>query len=700
MIGPVAAMLGARSIAVVGASERPGSFGQRMVIEALRGTAGVQLVNPRYTRIGGRPCAPSLAAAGQADLVLLGVGDHALAGQLSEAAAAGARSAVVFGSAHAPGLRDRLRQIASEAGMALCGGGCMGFVNVATGLRALGYVERDGLPAGPVSLITHSGSVFSTLLRTRRALGYRLAVSSGQELVTGTADYLEYVLDNDPGDGVIALVLETVREAPRVRAQLHRAARMGVPVVLLPVGGSAAGSSLVTAHSGALAGSGAMWEALCEDTGALRVHDLAELTDTLELIALGRRGPRPARAQGIAAVHDSGAERALTADLAQELGVPFAPIGAATRQRLAAVLDDGLTAENPLDLWGSGADTRQLFRECLLAMDGDPAVAATVLAVDLVPEYDGDTSYADAVLDAAALAQGPIAVLTGVASAVDDSTAARLREAGVAVLEGTRSGLVALRNLLQLNLSAQDPQRPRIVQNGGIDAERRARWRARLAHPRPLDGTESFALLGDYGIPAVPVRPAQRMNDAVVAAAALGYPVVLKTDMAVAHKSDAGGVLLGLQDDSQVRSGYRTLTERFGPRVLVCGQAAPGTEVSIGIARDPHLGLMVVLAAGGTLVELIDDRVVALPPLSAARADELISRLRIARLLNGFRGAAAGDLQALATAICGVSQLAMELGDLLAGLDVNPVIVSPEGAAAADVLVEAAIEPWPDQKMA
>ena len=197
----VAAMLGARSVAVVGASARPGSFGERMVIEARRSSARMHLVNPRYDRIGELPCVPSLAELDEpVDLVLLGVPDSALIDQLEAAAEAGARSAVLFGSAH--GLRDKVAAVATAGGMALCGAGCMGFVNNVVGVRALGYLEPDPLPAGGVSLVTHSGSAFSTLLRSRRGFGYRLAVSSGQELVTDTADYVEYALD-DPGTTVV-----------------------------------------------------------------------------------------------------------------------------------------------------------------------------------------------------------------------------------------------------------------------------------------------------------------------------------------------------------------------------------------------------------------------------------------------------------------------------------------------------------------
>ncbi len=219
-------------------------------------------------------------------------------------------------------LRDRIATTARAAGMALCGAGCMGFVNVGYGLRAIGYQEPDQLPAGPVALVTQSGSVFSAMLRTRRALGYTVAVSSGQELVTTAAQYARYALDL-PQTRVLALVLEAMRDAAALRQVLEAAAVRQIPVVLLTAGRSAAGRALVTAHSGALAGADGAWEALADAYGVHRVADLAELTDTLELFTIGRRaapGPRG----GIATVHDSGLERAHIADLAADLGVPFA----------------------------------------------------------------------------------------------------------------------------------------------------------------------------------------------------------------------------------------------------------------------------------------------------------------------------------------------------------------------------------------
>ena len=448
-------MLEARSIALVGASTRPGSLGERMVAEvpASPSRPRVYLVNPRYDEIAGLRCHPSLADLPEpVNLVLLGVPDSALESQLEAAAARGDRSAVIFGSAYdvpgqPPGLRARLAGIARSAGMALCGAGCMGFVNVARGLRAVGYVEPDPVPAGPVALVTHSGSVFSTMLRSRRGIGFSVAVSSGQELVSTAADYARYALEL-PETKVLALVLEAIRDAGALRAVLAEARAAGLPVVLLAAGGSDHGRELVTAHSGALASGDGAWEALADAYGVHRVGDLAELADTLELFAIGRRARGGGAGSGIATIHDSGLERAHVADLAGQLGVPFADIGPGTRDRLAGVLDPGLEPANPLDIWGTGRDAERQFAESLTVMSADPAVAAVALAVDLVPEFDGDQSYPQALLAAAARTSKPLAVLAGLPASIDPVVAARLREAGVPVLEGARTGLLALRHLL------------------------------------------------------------------------------------------------------------------------------------------------------------------------------------------------------------------------------------------------------------
>ena len=674
----VTAMLEARSVALVGASARPGSLGARMIAEVARSPSHPRtyLVNPRYRDIDGVPCLPDLAAVPEpVDLALLAVPDRALEQQLSAAARSQARSAVIFGNAFDPpgrtGLRSRLAAIAGQAGLALCGAGCMGFVNVARGLRAIGYVEPDPLPAGPVALVTHSGSVFSALLRTRRGFGFSLAVSSGQELVTTAADYARYALGQAETQ-VLALVLEAIRDAPGLRAVLADALAADVPVVLLSVGASQAGQALVSAHSGALAAADGAWEALAGAYGLHRVRDLAELADTLELFAAGRRA---APGTGIATVHDSGLERAHTADLAAELSVPFADLAPATHARLAASLDPGLDPANPLDVWGTGRDTEPLFAECLSALADDPSVAAVALAVDLVPEFDSDESYPLAALAAAAGTVKPVAVLAGLPSAVDQAAAARLRAAGVPVLEGTRTGLLALRHLLDHSGRPTPPP---------VRDPARAPWQ----DPLPAGGPELFGLLREYGIPAVRTEAVASRDAALAAASAIGYPVVIKTDEpGIAHKSDVGGVRLGLAGPAEAGAAYDDLAARLGPRVVVCETAPPGTELALGIVTDPALGPLLVVGAGGVLVEILAERAVLLAPVTRSAALAALARLRIAPVLAGSRGLPAADLDAIADAITGLSRLACDLGDALEALDINPLICTPAGPVAVDALL-------------
>ena len=560
--------------------------------------------------------------------------------------------------------------------MALCGAGCMGFVNNATGLRALGYLEPDPLAAGGVSLITHSGSAFSTLLRANRGFGFRLAVSSGQELVTDTADYVDYALD-DPHTTLIALLLETPRAARRLRAALRRAAEQDVPVVILAVGHSPRGRAMVAAHSGALAGDDVGWQAFCAQTGAVRVRDMSELCDTIELFEAGRR--RRPGSHGIATVHDSGAERALCADLAHDLGVEFAQLGQVTLSSIADLLDEGLVATNPLDLWGTGADTRELFTDCLRICAADPAVAVTALGVDLVREFDGDTAFPDAMIDVAAHTDAPIAVLASVASAVDPVAVNRLRANGIPVLDNARSGIAALGHLADWPLPA-DTSTTTV-----IDVDRQRRWSTRLA-AHDWKANEAFALLVDYGI-AVPASGAADDLDEVLAVArAVGYPVALKTSGAD-HKSDVGGVVLGIPDASALSAAYQAMAQRLGPAVSVHAMAEAGVEVSVGVVRDGNFGPLVVVAAGGTMVELLADRAVACPPITPAAAQGMLRSLRIAPLLSGWRGGEPVAIDALAAVVAGFSQLATEIGDALDAVEANPVIASAAGAIAVDALV-------------
>ncbi len=441
---------------------------------------------------------------------------------------------------------------------------------------------------------------------------------------------------------------------------------------------------MVSAHSGALAGDDASWEALFDAHGVIRTGDLDEMADTLELFCRGRvPGPRPPGGGGIATVHDSGGERALAADMASDLSLRFASISAGTESRLGEYLDPGLEPTNPLDLWGTGSDTAGKFGGALSALADDPETDAVALCVDLVFEYDGDDSYERALLDAHARTTKPVVLLSNLHCAVDPAAAGRLRGAGIPVLEGTRSGMLAMRHMIDWRDAMARPPAP----CHEIDGRRTQRWLARLGEG-PLTGAESLALLADYGIPVTAAARATNAQQAARHAEALGFPVVLKTDAAgIDHKSDVAGVVVGLGDSDEVLAAYNELAERLGPEVIVAEHAPEGVELALGIVRDPGLGPIVVVGAGGILVELIQDRSVGLPPIDLPRARRMLDRLGVSALLAGVRGRAACDVDAAARAVVSVSVLASELGGAIEALDVNPIRSGPDGVVALDALV-------------
>ena len=277
----------------------------------------------------------------------------------------------------------------------------------------------------------------------------------------------------------------------------------------------------------------------------------------------------------------------------------------------------------------------------------------------------------------------PVVVLTSLGSAVDRAWAGRLRAAGVPVLEGLGSGLRAVGHLLA---AASRPDLPAGVR---LDQDRRARWLARL-RAGPMTGVETFDMLADYGIDVARPRAAGSVVETLRAADQVGYPVVLKTAAdGVPHKVDVAGVTVGLTDATALAAAYEELAGRLGPDVLVQPMVGPGVELALGVFRDPHLGPLVLVAAGGTWVELVHQRAVALPPLDPPRAGRLLDRVPlIGELLGGARGHEPVDRAAVEAALVGLAQLASELGDSLEALDVNPLICDAKAAVAVDVLVE------------
>jgi acyl-CoA synthetase (NDP forming) len=492
------------------------------------------------------------------------------------------------------------------------------------------------------------------------------------------ADYMHYALERE-STRVISLFLETVRDPESFRLALETAAGRDVPVVALKVGRTPSSRRLVTAHSGALAGDDAAYEALFDAYGVARVGTLNEMADLLELLGAERR----AAPGGLAAILDSGGERAHLVDAAADLGVPFARPSEATLRDVAARLEPGLPAVNPLDAWGTDNDPYNIFLDCSNYLADDPDTGAFAYVVDLHSDR-AERGHAWAAERVWASTQKPFAVVCGVTSAIQETAAARLRSSGVPVLEDVTSGLRAFQHLFERRdarrLSSPAPPDP-------VPQEILRRWREILSTGEDLGEARALEMLADYGVPVAHTAAATDIEGVLAAAGRLGYPVALKT-AAASHKTELGGVTLGLRDENALAAAYGDMSSRLGPSVTVQEMVGPGVEMALGVVHDPQFGPLVMVADGGVLIETLGDRRLALPPLDETRASKLIDRLDVRPLLDGVRGAPAADVNGLARALSRLSLLARDLGDLIGALDVNPVVVGSRGCVAVDAFVE------------
>jgi acyl-CoA synthetase (NDP forming) len=681
---PLSPLLSPRAIAFVGASPRPDTPGNDMLkMIARSGFAGaIYPINPNYREIEGRRCYGGFGELPEpVDLAVIGVANARLEAALTEAIRHNSRAAVIFASCYlendtTPPLTERLAALARAAAMPICGGNGMGFYNDADGVWAAGFANLRERRPGHIAFISHAGSVFGAFTHNDPRFRFNLAVSAGQELVTTAADYLDYALEQD-STRVVGLFLEAVRAPAKFAAALAKAAERDIPVIVLKIGRTEASAALALSHSGAIAGNDAAYQALFDRHGVTRVETLDELAASLLLFAEGR----PAAPGGLAAIQDSGGERELVIDLAAQHKVPFARIGAPTVTRLKKRLEFGLEPVNPLDAWGTGRDFVEIFSDCFSALIDDPDTGLGIFFNDLRDGFYVHDGFAEAALRARAHTSKPVAYATNFSAVRHDRIALRLSEAGVPVLDGTVPALLAARHLFarrDFRAQALDPVPV---------AEPKHRWRARLARG-PLDESEALALLNDYGVATLPTRIVTTENGAATAAREIGFPAVCKTAMpGIHHKTERQGVKLGLADAAAVRAAYADLAARLGPRVLVTRMAEPGVELALGVINDPQFGPVVMVGAGGTLVELLRDARCGLAPFGPKTARRLLDGLTIRPLLDGARGAPPANIDAAADAIARFSVMAHELADVIGECDANPLIVGPAGAVAVDALI-------------
>ena len=680
-------LLRPRSVAVVGASSRTDSLGdwalRNLRIGGYRGA--IYPVNPRHDELQGLPCYPALADLPEApDLVVFAVGDQNLEAALDESIAAGVPAAVIQSTLYVdddddPPLRARVQDKIRQAGMLVCGANGMGYYNVRDHVWTCGFDSAPHAAPGSVTLISHSGSGMSGIIDCEERLRINLAVSAGNELSVTMDEYMDFALDL-PETSVVGLFIETARSPDGFRAALEKAAQRRIPVVALKVGRTEQSARLAVSHSGAMAGDDATYQALFDRYGVQRASDQDEFATMLIMIA----ELHPVGAGGLVTLHDSGGERQLLVDLAREEDVPLTELAAETVCELEKILDPELPAVNPLDAWSRGGpEAGEVMTRSLSLMMQDPGAALAGVIHDRAPGGKVYASYLNYMQRGRSESGKPVALVAARQGTGHDEAVVASTHAGLPVLDGVVPFLRGVRALFSYrDFLLRDHQEPEIPDKAVVEY-----WQGRLRAGATLAEIDSLALLEDFGVVTTKPRAASDEAEVLDAASAAGFPVTLKTAKeGLLHKSDQGGVIVGIGDEQQLLQMYQIMSHRLGPEVLVAPMVAGGVDLFLGVKRDPQFGPVILLGFGGILAETINDVQFALPPFDAAHARRCVERMKFRPLLDGARVSAAVDIDGFCETAARFSAAVHALRDVVSEMDVNPVIVSEKGAVAVDAL--------------
>ncbi|MDQ6627089.1 MAG: acetate--CoA ligase family protein [Pseudomonadota bacterium] len=702
-IGRFARFFTPRSIAVVGASQDLGSIsGQPIAHLRAKGYAGAVFpVNPRYQEVAGYRCYADVAALPEApDVAVIAVGAKRVADAIEALGRKGCKFAVILSSGFAESGEDGARaqrtiaSLARAHGMAVIGPNCQGYMNIAEGIH-VGFGAPYGAtyPAGGLSLTSQSGAFGNSIvmLASAEGVGLHHYVSTGNESVTTSLDFMDAMID-DPGTRVIAGYVEGFQDAHRVLEIGRRATAAGKPIIVWKVGSSEAGAKAAASHTANLGGATALYRAAFKQAGIVEANDIGDLADCAKALLPGwqPRGPR------LAVVTLSGGAGIAMADRASEVGLTLPQLGEATATALKAVLPAFAAVANPLDVTAGVLNDPDLLRLTLDRLAADPnidmialalAAASGKLAAQLAEEvvrlsreralpvfvaWNADPSLnaaAYAILDAAGIPRyaSPVRCARGI-GALWSFTAARER-------------LVARRQ--------EQPLRLHVADAHALLAGRTA----------DLTETDAKTLLSGYGIAVTRETLAHDADEAVRAAASIGFPVVMKIQSSeIPHKTEAGGVRIDLVDEAAVRSAFVEIVasaRAYAPQASIDGVSVQemvrgGVELILGVQNDPLFGPAVMVGLGGVFAEVMNDVSFRLAPLTRSDAEAMLRELRGFALLDGARGRPKADVAAVVDTLLRLSALSVDLRDHLAELDVNPLAVLPagRGVRALDALIK------------
>ena len=693
MSADLSRLLNPRSICAIGGREAA------RVVEQCRRMAfagPVYPIHPARTEVAGLPCYRSVEDLPEApDAAFVGVRRDRTIDVVRSLAARGAGGAVCYASGFREsgeeGAALQAALVRTAGDMPILGPNCYGLVN---------YL--DGAPLWPdqhggrrrdrgVAIVSQSSNLAITLTMNLRAVPIAMVVTLGNRAALGTAQVLDALLE-DPRITAVGLLAETLDDAPALAAAARKARARGIPLVACKLGRSETGARLTVSHTASLAGSEPGADAFFRRTGIGRVHSIPALLEALKLLhAAGPLGGRD-----IASLSCSGGEAALMADAIDRRRLRARPLAQAERERVAATLNDLVTVSNPLDyhtfIWGDAERLTDTFAAMLGCGFDLGLLVIDPPRRDRCEDRDWHITF-DAWEAALRRTGARAGVLATLPESFPESLSEDLLARGIAPLAGVEEGLAAVEAAADIGEAWAAGRPP------GADG------------PRPLTGAEGAGGAGGRrgillfteweakqelaraGVPVPRGEVARGAAEAVAAAARLGGPVAVKAmGRGLAHKSERGAVRLGLEAPAEIEAAARALAP-LGERLLVERMAGDGVaEVIAGVHRDPQVGLMLLVGSGGELVELVGDRAVLLAPASREEIEAALAGLRVAALVDGFRGRPAGDRAALVDAVLAVQRFAVENADRLLEVEVNPLVVRPagRGVVAVDALMRMA----------
>ena len=690
-------MLNPKSLAIVGATPRQ-QYGGRMLNAALRmkGRVNVYAVNPKYDDINGVKSWKSITDLPETpDVVAVVVPWQHVLPTLKEAHAKGTRAGIVISAGFAErGMGDRadlqveLANWARESGLRISGPNCLGLANIRDDIWLTSSSRQMTGVNGKVGLVCQSGATLFGPFLARAAdsgMGLSYVVSTGNEADLDFADFARYLLD-DEGTQVIAGFVEGFKDAAKFVEVARLAAEKGKPIVLIKIGRSDLGARAASSHTAALTGSDAMYDAICKQYGVIRVPSYDDLLEVSQLLAQSKKPIK----RGIAVVSHSGGICSLTADMCGQQGLDLPVLSQGALDTINGVLKGFGWAANPADVTGRANSDN--FPAIMNAMINEGEVGTLAIA------SAGKEQQADQIIELRSQTAKNLAYMwTG--SRDNSASLNKLKVAGIPIFYTPDSMARGLRHLLDYHAWRDRRMAMGFAQAPAItDAQQKVVGELRSPGRKSLSESESKQLIAAWGIGSAGEARVNSADDAAKAAGKIGYPVVLKADSAdIPHKTEAGVVCLNLRDANAVRAAYEEIignAQKNAPNaklngVLVQEMVQGGVEFIVGVTYDKQLGPMLLVGTGGVMVEVYKDTSLRRCPVTPAEAREMIAEVKGSKLLAGFRGAPAGDVDALAEVLVRVSHMAVQLDGRLAELDINPVLVLPKGSGikAADALV-------------